>query len=277
MLATLILLTLASICFSLWVRHETWKSTQERAATLNILLQGCAVLLMSPMASETIGIWLHDVTGIYNLEDYIGHDCYIVAASAIVLNALGRTDEGNELQKSFRLYVELPATFCIPLLLTAFSMGAGATNYHSDFFQVRTDIWLTAYWFLLCSTLIYLLMYGARLLSILRNDPRSKWLANAYIAMCGSGIAACLVRMVMSTRDSFQTPTVSGIVWILACICGAGFALAAAWSWQQKAAYFTTRRAAAYPDPLQPYAQIQDSPSDTHESSECEHAREFPE
>ena len=45
---------------------------------------------MSPLASETVGHWLHALTGKWNLEDYIGHDAYIVAASAIVYNALGR-------------------------------------------------------------------------------------------------------------------------------------------------------------------------------------------
>src|ERR671916_1267098 len=119
-LATLIAITLCCIAWSLWIRRVTWTSRWEVAATLNIALQGLAVVLMSPWASETLGVWLHALTGKWNLEDYIGHDCYIVAASAVVYNALGRLQDDHLLQKSFKQWVERPATLCIPLLLVTF-------------------------------------------------------------------------------------------------------------------------------------------------------------
>ena len=116
-LATLIAITLGCIAWSLWIRRVTWSSRWEVAATLNIALQGIAVMLMSPLASETLGHWLHALTGMWNLEDYIGHDAYIVAASAVVYNALGRLQDDHAMQTSFKQYVERPATLCIPLLL----------------------------------------------------------------------------------------------------------------------------------------------------------------
>ena len=87
------------IAWSLWIRRVTWSCRWEVAATLNIALQGVAVLLMSPLASETLGHWLHALTGKWNLEDYIGHDLYIVAASAIVYNALGRLQDDHAMQR----------------------------------------------------------------------------------------------------------------------------------------------------------------------------------
>src|SRR6476619_6755057 len=119
------------------------------AATLNIALQGLAVLLMSPWASETVGQLLHTLTGKWNLEDYIGHDAYVVAASAIVYNALGRLQDDHAMQRTFKQYIERPATLCIPLLLATFSLGNGSAVYRPDFFQVPTDPWLTAYWIIL--------------------------------------------------------------------------------------------------------------------------------
>ena len=83
---------------------------------------------MSPLASETLGQWLHALTGKWNLEDYIGHDAYIVAASAVVYNALGRLQDDHAMQASFKQYVERPATLCIPLLLATFSFGNGADD-----------------------------------------------------------------------------------------------------------------------------------------------------
>jgi hypothetical protein len=238
-LASLIVITLACIAWSLWIRRVTWTCRWEVAATLNIALQGCAVLLMSPAASATVGHALHALTGKWNLEDYIGHDCYIVAASAIVYNALGRLADDNLLQQKFKQYVERPATLCIPLLLATFSIGNGAAIYRPDFFDVPTDFWLNAYWLLLCGTLIYLLVYGSRALLILRKDPRSRTIANIYLVASASGITACVVRI----TTAFVTPlqdfkTSSLLVWVFACMCGAGFALTAAHSWRQKVKWF---------------------------------------
>ena len=151
-LATLIAITLGCIGWSLWIRRVTWSCRWEVAATLNIALQGLAVILMSPFASETLGHWLHALTGMWNLEDYIGHDAYIVAASAVVYNALGRLADDHAMQMTFKQYVERPATLCIPLLLVTFSIGNGARVYRSDFFEVPTDFWLALYWLLLCGT-----------------------------------------------------------------------------------------------------------------------------
>lgn len=234
----LIALTLASVTWSLWIRRVTWHCRWEVAATLNIALQGLAVALMSPAASTTLGVALHHLTGKWNLEDYLGHDCYIVAASAIVYNALGRLCDDEAMQKSFKQYVERPATLCIPLLLAAFSVGNGAKIYRADFFQVPTDIWLTLYWVLLCGTLIYLLSYGMRALLVLRKDPRSRRIANVYLVASASGITACVIRITTAVVTPLQHIEGGSLVWLFACLCGATFALAAAHSWRQKIKWF---------------------------------------
>ena len=238
-LATLLALTITCIAWSLWIRRVTWTCRWEVAATLNIALQGAAVLLMSPLASETLGHWLHALTGKWNLEDYVGHDCYIVAASAIVYNALGRLQDDNAMQRSFKQYVERPATLCIPLLLVTFSVGNGARIYKPDFFDVPTDFWLNLYWLLLCGTLIYLLGYGIRALLVLRKDPRSRTIANLYLVASASGITACIVRITTAYVTPIQALEGGNLVWFFACLCGAGFALASAHSWRIKTKWFT--------------------------------------
>jgi hypothetical protein len=197
------------------------------------------VFLMSPLASETLGHWLHALTGMWNLEDYIGHDLYVVAASAIVYNALGRLQDDYAMQTTFKQYVERPATLCIPLLLATFSLGNGAAIYQADFFQLPTDVWLSAYWILLCGTLIYLLGYGSRALLILRKDPRSRTVANVYLAASVSGMMACLVRIVTALVPSLQPIENGTLVWLFACMCGAGFALMSAHSWRIKTKWFS--------------------------------------
>ncbi len=238
-LGALIAITLACVAWSLWIRRLTWSCRWEVAATLNIALQGAAVFLMSPFASETIGQLLHSLTGVCNLEDYIGHDCYVVAASAIVYNALGRLRDDNATQAAFKQYVERPATLCIPLLLATFSMGNGAKIYRSDFFTVPTDFWLSAYWLVLCGTLIYLLGYSARALYVLRQDPRSRRIANIYLLASASGILACTIRIVTAYVPALQEIEGGTLVWFFACFCGAGFALTSAHSWRIKTRWFT--------------------------------------
>jgi len=238
-LAVLIAITLGCIAWSLWIRRVTWSCRWEVAATLNIALQGTALLLMSPIASETVGHWLHALTGKWNLEDYIGHDLYIVAASAIVYNALGRLQDDHAMQLTFKQYVERPATLCIPLLLATFTLGNGAQMYAADFFELPTDGWLSAYWLILCGTLIYLLGYGSRALLILRRDPRSRNIANIYLIASFSGIVACVVRIVTALVPSLQLHENGTLVWFFACLCGAGFALTSAYSWRTRTKWFT--------------------------------------
>lgn len=239
-LASLIAITLMCIAWSLWIRRVTWSCRWEVAATLNIALQGLAVLLMSPLASETLGPLLYSLTGKWNLEDYLGHDCYIVAASAVVYNTLGRLEQDHALQQRFRQHIERPATVCIPLLLAAFWLGNGASIYRPDFFDVPTDFWLNLYWLLLCGMLIYLLCYGVRALLILRTDPRSRQVANVYLFASAMGIGACVVRITTAFFPQLQTVQGTTLVWVFACACGAGFALTSAYSWRIKTRWFTT-------------------------------------
>ena len=110
------------------------------------------------------------------------------------------------MQRSFKQYVERPATLCIPLLLVTFSLGNGARIYKPDFFTVPTDFWLNLYWLLLCGTLIYLLGYGIRALLVLRKDPRSRRIANIYLVASVSGIMACVVRITTAFVPPMQTP-----------------------------------------------------------------------
>jgi hypothetical protein len=238
-LTVLLFFTLASVSWSLWIRRLTWHCRWEVAATLNIALQGLAVALMSPLASDTLGIVLHKITGEWNLQNYVAHDCYIVAASAIVYNAVGRLADDHALQESFKQYVERPATLCIPLLLATFTLSHGSKTYARDFFALPTDFWLSVYWVLLCGTLAYLLAFGSRALLVLRQDPRSRRIANFYLVSSASGISACVLRIITALITPLQSPLSAGLVWTFACLCGAGFALTSAQSWQQKVRWFS--------------------------------------
>src|SRR4029079_18262181 len=106
----------------------------------------------------------------------------------------------------------------------------------SDFFEVQTDLWLSLYWLLLCGTLIYLLGYGTRALLVLRKDKRSRFIATLVHRRLHVGHAG--VRRADRHRDR-QALVGGTFVWIFACTCGAGFALAAAHAWRTKTKWFS--------------------------------------
>ncbi|OHV05790.1 hypothetical protein [Mycobacterium talmoniae] len=234
--------TIAAIAWSLWIRRVTWRSRWEVAATVNVALQGCAVVLASPIASETIGTFLHRLTGRWNLEDFLAHDCFIVAATAIIYHALGRLADDDTMQESFRQFVERPATICIPVLLITFSLSNAAQTYRPDFFQLTTDGWLSLYWVLLAAMLIYLLGYASRALLILRKDPRSRRVANIYVLGATSAILACVVRAVTAVDKQIQAVEGGRLVWLFACIAGSICAVASAQAWRQKMRWFQRPR-----------------------------------
>lgn len=188
--------------------------------------------LMSPISSATIGHWFHRATGHHNLEDYIGLDLYVLAATAVVMDALHHLDidRGDR----FRRFVEVPATLTIPTLLPLFALGGGVRVYHPDIFRVPvTDGWFLAFWLVLCSSLIYFLIYAMRSLVPLWKHRPSRRIAGIYMTATAAGILACLARITTAFMPSEvqDTLTASLAVWVPALGCGAIFALAAGWAW----------------------------------------------
>ena len=231
----------AVIAWSLWIRRVTWSCRWEVAATLNIALQGVAVLLMSPWASETLGPLAALADG--QVEPRGLHRPRLLHRRRVGRSSTTRSvgsQDDHAMQQSFKQYVERPATLCIPLLLATFSLGNGARIYRPDFFEVPTDFWLNIYWLLLCGILIYLLGYGSRALLVLRRDPRSRRIANIYLLASASGHHGVHRPDRHRLRPRAAAPSTGGtLVWVFACMCGAGFALTSAHSWRMKTKWFS--------------------------------------
>ena len=235
-LATLSLIAFTSIGWCLWVRRITWRSRWEAAATLNVALQGVALLLMSNPASTTIGALVYRVSGVWNVEDFAAHICYLLAAVAVACAVTSRLTDDARMQRSFRQWVERPCTICVPVLLALFTLGNGGRIYRVNFQDVPTDGWLCAYWIVLCGMLIYLLLYSWPGLLSLCGDPASRLVAIVYLLASAFGIAACARAPLEAAEPHGQ----GGPAWALACVCVTGFALASAYSWRKKVDWFAT-------------------------------------
>ncbi|GBE65942.1 hypothetical protein MFM001_24040 [Mycobacterium sp. MFM001] len=234
MMSALILVTLAAIFYSLWIRRDTWRSRWEAGASLNIALQGCAVLLMSPWASATLGPVLHGVFRRWNVEDLLGHICLIVAVTAIIHHGLARLDHERQLRRLFRRHVEIPLRWGIPLLVAVFVIAD--EGYHPDLFPAHVStVWFGAYWLVLGGLLIYLFSYAGRVMLILRKDARSRSTVNLYLISAAFGIAATAIQVITAELGIDITLP----VWLCACLGAIGFAYGSARSWHAKVAWFT--------------------------------------
>jgi hypothetical protein len=241
MMSVLITATLAAIFYSLWIRRHTWRSRWEAGASLNIALQGCAVLLMSPWASANLGPPLHHICRRWNVEDLLGHVCLIIAVTAVIHHGLARLDDERHLRTLFRRHIETPLQLSVPLLVLVFIIAN--EGYHPDLFPAHVStVWFGAYWLVLGSLLTYLFSYACRVLLILRKDPRSRATVDLYLISAAFGVAATLIQV--TTAEVGIDITLP--VWLCACLGAIGFAYGSARSWHAKVAWLAPGK---YPPP----------------------------
>jgi hypothetical protein len=241
MMSVLITATLAAIFYSLWIRRHTWRSRWEAGASLNIALQGCAVLLMSPWASANLGPPLHHIFRRWNVEDLLGHVCLIIAVTAVIHHGLARLDDERHLRTLFRRHIETPLQLSVPLLVLVFIIAN--EGYHPDLFPAHVStVWFGAYWLVLGSLLTYLFSYACRVLLILRKDPRSRATVDLYLISAAFGVAATLIQV--TTAEVGIDITLP--VWLCACLGAIGFAYGSARSWHAKVAWLAPGK---YPPP----------------------------
>ncbi|MGB6208996.1 hypothetical protein [Mycobacterium sp.] len=242
MMSALIIVTLVAVFYSLWVRRDTWRSRWEADASLNIALQGCAVLLMSPWVSATLGPPLHHIFHRWNVEDLFGHICLIVAATAIIDHGLARLGDERDWRRLFRRHVAMPLWVGIPVLVAVFIIAD--EGYHPDLFPAHVStVWFGAYWIVLGILLVYLFGYAGRVMLIVRKDPRSTATADLYLISAAFGVAATVIQV--STAEAGIDITLP--VWLCACLGAIGFAYGSARSWHAKVAWFKDSKRATLP------------------------------
>ena len=230
---TLIALTLACAAASLWTRRLTWSCPWEVAPTLGIALYSVGAVLTSPLATTIPGRALHAVTGIWQLDDYLGHVCYIGAAGAIVYAALSRVVDDDTLRASIRR-LELPAILVVTAMLAALAMSDTNSGYYPDMHNAPVDSWLAVYWLLINGMLMYLFMYAARALLILRQDERSRLTADIYIIGSVCGFLACVAGLANALMPQLHAMGADAVVWLSSCLSGVSFIAGAAYSWRTK-------------------------------------------
>ncbi|MGB6150069.1 hypothetical protein [Mycolicibacter algericus] len=223
--------------YSLWVRRETWWSRWEIGITLAIALEVCALVLMSPWASAVLGPTMHSVTRIWNVQQLVGHICFIVAIAANIYHVLPRLADFCRVRPLFRRHVQWPVRLGLVALVAVF-ITADA-DYRPDGLSTGNDTgaWAEIYWLLFCGMLIYLSGYATRLLLLVRSDPRARETVELYTASAAFALAGLVAQL----STTWTNADASQLVWPCACISVVIFAYGSARSWQAKAAWFAAR------------------------------------
>lgn len=236
MTPALIVATLAIIAYSSWIRRDTWWSRWEVAASLALVLEGCALLLMSPWGATAIGPVLHRGLGVWNVQQMLGHLCLIVAITANIHHMLVRLADPDQVCSIMRRQLMVPVLLGIALMVPAYLLAD--QEYHRDLFSAAsTDSWLIVYELVGCALVLYLSAYVSRLMLTLRTDPRAKSTIDLYLVSMTFAAAACLIVLGSTWID---VDDASAAIWICICLSVGTFAYGSARSWREKSAWFTT-------------------------------------
>lgn len=224
--ATVITAVIAGYC--VWMRRGAWGCRWELAGTVVAAAMFACLILISPVGSRALSTPIHALTGLWNVEDLLGHLVYLAALATLIHSLVYRINLDRP-EQFIRRRLEMPISLALPLLIGLFVVAVPDEHY-SDLFQGSVGGMMTAYWVALCAAASYLLIQLVGLLWVVRRDPRSTATANIYIAaiIVDSG---CVASIVVS-RIIPAYPT--AVTWTLLCVAASGYAIAPAYSWHRK-------------------------------------------
>ncbi|OBH21606.1 hypothetical protein EHH44_19520 [Mycolicibacter terrae] len=236
MTSVLIVATLALIAYSSWIRRDTWWSRWEAAASLALVLEAGALLLMSPWGATAIGPILRRGLGVWNVQQMLGHLCLIAAVVANIYHMLVRLADPAQVRSIMRRHLTVPVWLGVALMVPSYLLAD--QEYRLDLFAAaHTDSWLIAYEVVGCAVLLYLSAYVSRLMLTLREDPRAKSTIDLYLVSMTFASAGCLIVIGSAWVEGGAA---SPAIWTCICLSVGTFAYGSARSWQAKSAWFTS-------------------------------------
>ena len=228
-------LTALALCFcggTIWVRRKTWRMQWDRALTMSFLFQGLGFAICAPAMSHYLGHAMFRITGVEHLNDFFGHVLFICAICLVIYACACRLVPDNELEDLLHK-IELPGAVAGGTMLAAITLSHNLSRKSpSDFLDVPCDFWLRVYWLTYGAIVIYLLCLAARLLWVLRRDPRSRLTSGLYIIAAGLGVVSLAVLL---TRTIINPALITrSWIWTPASVAGGLATFAATWSWRER-------------------------------------------
>lgn len=176
----LLAMTLLTTGWALWVRRSSLTCKWEGAPTLAIVCVAPATYLHSQHAAP-LGRALHAVTGVWNLEELIGHLLVIAWACAAVYMGLVRFADESAIHEYYTQWVTRPVIIALALLQATWVASPAGETPVARFVDLGPSPWLLAYWTIRCVLMVYLVVFAIRIVWRLRAI-RSTLVLNMYLA-----------------------------------------------------------------------------------------------
>lgn len=220
MTTALTIAALSCLGWSLRVRWMTWSLRWELASTIAVALLGLSIVL----------------TFCLGLLQVAGHICLVAGAGAIATTAVSRIE--GDTWHIVRRWVANPMIVGVLAMLGALFLGGGFTaELHGRRWSI--PLYLEIYSTVMTATTAYLLGFAILALLVLVCDERQRRMAILFLVPCAAGFLAQLGQMAalvcMMTdvnlwggERAYWVILMGTAVWLI------GFAIAAAYSWQQK-------------------------------------------
>jgi hypothetical protein len=219
---------IASTCalWSLWQRRRTFRFRFEVGPTWALLLLTLAVFLRSPVTTPLS----HEINGVWHLDDYLGHCCYMAAVTLILHHVLRRLVPDEQVAAMFLRYA-WTAPVALVVMFFAFANSRLSSDDASDILVVEPDESAALYWTAYAGTLSYLMFVTGNALIIVRRDPRVRRVASVWIVGMALGITGCIMVWI----DQMDT-NIDLSQWVRAILCIGviGFAVITSWGWRRK-------------------------------------------
>jgi hypothetical protein len=237
LLKLLALTTLITVCWSLWTLRYSWRHGQfQIGATAMVALGAAALILMAPMTTASLGVFIYQLSGRYGVNLFVAHICAIESCGAAVYHVLIRINDDAPFARKFERYIQYPVRLAVVILIVPFWLSGTTRQYRPSLSDMHVDGWLRCYWVILCVVFIYLLAYAARAYLTVRHDPASRPVALIYLWSAFAGMAASADRLLLVINPDVDISPVNPTLRATSLLSMAGFAYAAGYSWIRRPA-----------------------------------------
>jgi hypothetical protein len=225
------IIALTSWC--LFIRRKTWRQPWDRTVLIAIILHGLGYALCIPAAYSYIGRYLFQLTGITHLRDFLGHLAFLAASTTITYAVASRLLPDRKATERFMRRIEIPGIFAAGAMLTCMLCSTvlrGHPRVPSDFFEIRPDGWLCAYLLILAAMNLWVSHVFLELNYHLREDPRNRFIANAFIT-CTRIWCVAFVVLAINATGAHVSPL---WVWVPLCLSSAVSLVGVGWSYRRR-------------------------------------------
>jgi hypothetical protein len=219
---------LTAIGWTQWVRRGTWRIRWELPTTAASLMLGIALVLIAPDTEPVIGRAMFSITGRWHIDDLLGH---IIEAAALASSTRAGLMRMPSVRDRIVPLLRWPFILALAAMVPMFLRTEASHDPTPDLFQIpHHHHWIEAYFAILWTLLVYLGALNAWVALTLRQDPRSRPVAHAWLIGVGIGAVAMF---------GWALPWMHITGWydwgrLSMCVAVTVFTIAAARSWQRK-------------------------------------------